>query len=167
MTRLSSALTLCPLALGAALLLAACAHREPEPPAQLPAASPGVSARPAAPLSQASSLPGYKAEVARRVYEANAEQVFTGQPPPLLRSIVVVSVVIDENGNLLSSTIYRDNGDAQTRDIALASLKRAAPLPRPTRAVLRRRQVEYLESWLFRHDGKFQVRSLAQSQADQ
>jgi periplasmic protein TonB len=167
MTHPSPMLTLRPLAVGVALMLASCAHREPEPPTQPPAAGLGAPAAPAAVLSQAKSLAGYKAEVARRVYETNAQQVFTGQPPPLLRSIVVVSVVIDEHGNVLSTKIYRDNGDAETRGIALASLKRAAPLPRPTRAVLRGRQVEYLESWLFRRDGKFQVRSLAELQASE
>jgi protein TonB len=150
-----------------AMLLAACAQRgEPPAPAPAPAAPAASPALQSAP-SQASSVAGYKAEVARRVYDTSREQVFTGQPPPLLRSIVVVNVVIDENGQLVSARVYRDNGDVEMRNAALSSLKRATPLPRPTRAVLRGRQVEYLESWLFRRDGKFQVRSLAELQASE
>ena len=154
----------------ASLLLAACAQQGPTvsapatPSAAAPAAQPAASR---ATISRASNVAGYKSEVAHRVYQANSENVFTGQPPPLLRSIVVVNVVIDENGQLVSARVYRDNGDVEMRNAALASLKRATPLPRPTRAVLRGRQVEYLESWLFRRDGKFQVRSLAELQASE
>ncbi|HEY4373937.1 MAG TPA: hypothetical protein VGN52_18565 [Burkholderiales bacterium] len=159
----SRALRLFPLT----LLLAACAHKAPpateaQPPVLV--IPPPVASVPAQP-SNASSLAGYKVDVARRVYAANAEQVFTGQPPPLLRSIVVLSVIIDEKGDLIGARIFRDNGDPVTRAAALASLKRAAPLPKPTHAVLRRGHVEYLESWLFRRDGKFQMRTLAEVQA--
>jgi len=150
-----------------AVLLAACAQRS-EPPAPAPeSATPATPPTSRSAPSQANNVAGYKAEVARRVYDTSRDQVFTGQPPPLLRSIVVVNVVIDENGQLVSARVYRDNGDVEMRNAALASLKRATPLPRPTRAVLRGRQVEYLESWLFRRDGKFQVRSLAELQASE
>jgi protein TonB len=155
---------------GAAMLLAACAQKAQPPaaaPAPAPTPAPAPAAAPQGAPSQANSVNGYKTEVARRVYETSAAQVFTGQPPPLLRSIVVVSVVIDENGQLVSARVYRDNGDVEMRNAALASLKRATPLPKPTRAVLKGRQVEYLESWLFRRDGKFQVRSLAELQASE
>ena len=151
----------------ATLLLAACAQQGPAGSAPQPPAATAapLTAQPAA--SSASNVAGYKVEVANRVYQANSESVFTGQPPPLLRSIVVVSVVVDENGKLVSSKVFRDNGDVEARAAALASLQRAGPLPRPTRAVLRRGQVEYLESWLFRRDGKFQVRTLAELQASE
>ena len=151
----------------AALLLTACAHTAapPSAPAAIPAAPPAVAER--STNSAASNVAGYKTDVAHRVYQANSEQVFAGQPPPLLRSIVVVSVVVDENGKLVSSRIFRDNGDVEARNLALASLQRASPLPRPTRAVLRQGKVEYLESWLFRRDGKFQMRTLAEIQASE
>jgi protein TonB len=154
----------------ASLLLSACA--QPGPTVSAPAASTAAqpaAAQPAAArtVSRANNVAGYKTEVANRVYQANSESVFAGQPPPLLRSIVVVNVVIDENGKLVSSKVFRDNGDTEATAVALASLKRASPLPRPTGAVLRRGQVEYLESWLFRRDGKFQVRTLAELQASE
>lgn len=149
------------------LLLAACAHRVAPSEAQPPIAETPPAEIVAPVVSSANSVLGYKADVAKRVYQTNAGRVFTGQPPPLLRSIVVMSVVVDENGKLVSSRIFRDNGDAETRAEALASLKRAMPLPRPTHAVLRRGQVEYLESWLFRRDGKFQMRTLAEVQASE
>ncbi len=117
------------------------------------------------PISSATSLTGYKVAVANQVYQANAAGVFSGQLPPLLRSVVVLNVVIDAQGRLVSANVYRDNGDRETRAIALASLSHAAPLPRPAPEMLRRGRIEYLESWLFRKDGKFQVRSIAEAQA--
>lgn len=167
MTTLSPLLKSWSRVAAACLLLAACAQKGPTvsaPAAAAPAAA-APAAQPAA--SRANNVAGYKTEVANRVYQANSESVFTGQPPPLLRSIVVVNVVIDENGKLVSSKVFRDNGDTEATATALASLKRASPLPRPTGAVLRRGQVEYLESWLFRRDGKFQVRTLAELQASE
>ena len=153
----------------ASVLLVACAQQGPTVNAPAaPTASPAAQpASPRATVSRANNVAGYKSEVAHRVYQANSESIFTGQPPPLLRSIVVVNVVIDENGKLVSSKVFRDTGDTEATAAALASLKRASPLPRPTGAVLRRGQVEYLESWLFRRDGKFQVRTLAELQASE
>lgn len=153
----------------ASLLLSACAHqgKGPDAPAA-PNSPPAATGSPAQPAgSTARNVSGYKTDVANRLYEVNSEQVFTGKPPPLLRSIVVLSVVVDENGRLVSSRVFRDNGDAEARAMALASLQKAAPLPKPTRAVLSGGKVEYLESWLFRRDGKFQVRTLAEIQASE
>jgi len=168
MTTLSPLLKSWSRVAAASLLLTACA--QPAPVVNAPAAPASPAAQPAAAratASRANNVAGYKTEVANRVYQANSESIFTGQPPPLLRSIVVVNVVVDENGKLVSSKVFRDNGDTEATAMALASLKRASPLPRPTGAVLRRGQVEYLESWLFRRDGKFQVRTLAELQASE
>jgi len=155
-----------PMLACATLLLAACAQKGPTMTTAEPSAAP--TPPPAAPYrSSASSLSGYKTDVANRLYQVNGDHIFTGKPPPLLRSIVVVSVVVDEGGNLVSSKIFRDNGDVEARGMALASLQRGMPLPRPTPAVLKRGRVEYLESWLFRNDGKFQIRTLAEVQASE
>jgi protein TonB len=154
----------------ATLLLSACAHQGKAPDAPAPANAPPAAdaSSPAKAMSStARNVSGYKTDVANRLYEVNSEQVFTGKPPPLLRSIVVLSVVVDENGRLVSSRVFRDNGDEEARAMALASLRKAAPLPKPTRAVLSGGKVEYLESWLFRRDGKFQVRTLAEVQASE
>ncbi len=90
-------------------------------------------------------------------HETNAEQVFTGgKPPPLLRSIVVLSVVVDEKGeNRPGHADFLRDDYAVITETRAAALRQPAPrchapaAPDP-RAVLRRSQVEYLESWLFR-----------------
>lgn len=153
-----------------ALLVAACSSPPPapSPPPVAPSPAPAPAAQPAPaapPPSSARSVAAYKTEVARSVYAANSTQVFTGKPPPLLRSIVVVNVVVGADGKLLSFKVFRDNGDTEATNIALNSLKRASPFPQPSGAVARGGQVEYLESWLFRRDGKFQMRTLAEIQA--
>jgi protein TonB len=152
-------------ALVAALLAAACGHGGPPREVAPPPPAPLAPAPAQPPVSSATSLNGYKVAVANQVYHANAAGVFSGRLPPLLRSIVVVKVEIDGQGRLVSANIYRDNGDRETRAIALASLSHAAPLPRPAPEMVRRGNVEYLESWLFRKDGKFQMRSIAEVQA--
>jgi len=155
----------------AALLLAACGGSAPTPAGPVQPGSEPVPTQPSGPApaapSSARSVNAYKVDVANRVYQTNPTRTFTGKPPPLLRSIVVVNIVIDAEGRLVSANIYRDNGDMETRAVALASLTRAAPLPRPAAAVLKGGRVEYLESWLFRNDGKFQVRSIAEVQASE
>ncbi|MBL8383760.1 MAG: hypothetical protein JNM90_11820 [Burkholderiales bacterium] len=163
--------------LAALLTAAGCAQRRapgPEPappapappsvsvpaPAPAPAATAGATAPPA---SAATSLNGYKLEVASRIHEASSGNVFSGTPPHLLRSVIVVSMTIDRSGNLADIRVLRDNGDAETVRSTLDSARRGAPYPRPAASVLRGGRVEFTESWLFRDDGRFQLRSLAEA----
>lgn len=82
----------------------------------------------------------------------------------MLRSIVVMSITVDGSGNLAAARVVRDNGDDELTRAALDSARRAAPYPRPPSRILSRGKVEVLESWLFRDDGKFRLRSLAEAQ---
>ena len=113
--------------------------------------------------SQARNLVTYKTEFAERLYEGNTAQVFSGTPPHALRSIVVLNLTIDVAGAVRSVRVFRDNGDDETRDAAVASVHRAAPYPRPAAALLRGGQMQFTETWLFRDDGQFQLRSMAEA----
>ena len=113
--------------------------------------------------SAARNLADYKVEVANRLYQGNAAQVFSGTPPHNLRSVVVLSVTLDAAGAVKSVAVFRDNGDDETRNAAVASVHRAAPYPRPARGILRSGQVQFTESWLFRDDARFQLRTLAEA----
>lgn len=154
--------------------LAGCAN-PPVPPAQAPppasgppvgrAAEPVESAAPArTPRSSASRAADYKIEVAERIHAASESSVYEGAPPPVLRSIVVMSLAIDRSGNLVESRVVRDNGDADMVRAALESARRAAPYPVPSSGVAPRGRVSFFETWLFRDDGRFRLRSLAQAQ---
>ncbi len=84
----------------------------------------------------------------------------------MLRSLVVVSFTVDRDGRVLQSSVYRTNGDDEAESTALASLRRASPLPQPPDKLLNGHgQLELFEDWLFNDNGKFQLREFASPQA--
>jgi protein TonB len=112
------------------------------------------------------TLDQYRDAVARRIIERNPSYVLRGTPQAMLRSLVVVSFTVDRNGHVVQSSVYRTNGDDEAESTALATLRRAAPLPQPPGKLLNGRgQLELFEDWLFNDDGKFQLRELASPQA--
>ncbi len=112
------------------------------------------------------TLDQYRAAVAHRIVERNPSSVLHGSPQAMLRSLVVVSFVVDRNGQIVKSSVYRTNGDDEAEATALSTLRRAAPLPAPPGRLLNSAgQLELFEDWLFNDDGKFQLRSLASPQA--
>jgi periplasmic protein TonB len=144
------------LSLSLTLALTACTITPP-PRASVPA--------PPAALSGA-TLDQYRESVARRIVERNPSYVLRGTPQAMLRSLVVVSFTVDRSGRVLQSAVYRTNGDDEAESTALASLRRASPLPLPPGKLLNGRgQLELFEDWLFNDDGKFQLRELASPQA--
>lgn len=156
------------VAVAAALALAGCGHRRPAQPSE-PAPAPSVPA-PSAPVapppaatSGAGNVDEYKREFASRVHQVSSGQIFTGAPPNLLRSVIVMSVALDSSGNVVDARVLRDNGDPETVRSALDSVRRAAPYPRPASRLVNRGRLEFTESWLFRDDGRFQLRTLAEA----
>jgi protein TonB len=130
----------------------------------LPSHEPVVST-PVAAINSA-SLDQYRDAVAKRITERNPSYVLRGTPQAMLRSLVVVSFTVDSNGHVVRSSVYRTNGDDEAESTALASLRRASPLPLPPGKLLNGRgQLELFEDWLFNDDGKFQLRELASPQA--
>jgi len=120
------------------------------------APAPSISPRkPTGPLDE------YKMRNALRILQANSHQIYDGAPPHFLKSVVVLIFVVDARGQLTSSRVLRGNGHKQLEQVALASVKRAAPFDPPPRQLLRGNTIEITETWLFRDDGKFQVRSVA------
>lgn len=115
--------------------------------------------------SKARTIDGYKRDAARRVYFRNTPYLFDGAPPPVLKSVVVLSIRIDSRGVPIHVTVMRSNGFRDLEQRAIKSVHDAAPLPIPHVAIVKRGSVEYVETWLFRNDGRFQIRSLAEAQA--
>jgi len=157
-------------ALLAVLLVAACGA--PTPPApEKPAAPPPAPVAPAPPQAAIPQLPpprtpldAYKRDVAQRILSANATQTFEGRPPEILQAVVVLQFTIERSGTLTGLKTLRSRHPAQEK-VALASVRAAAPFPAPPVALLRSSRVEVAETWLFRDDGKFQIRSLTEPQA--
>jgi protein TonB len=111
--------------------------------------------------STAATLEAYKADIAQRITQSNSTKVYTERPQALLRSVIVVRYAIDGNGHLMRSEVVRTNRDHATEATALATLRSAAPFPKPSAHLLRNGRVEMSESWLFNNDGRFQLRSVA------
>ena len=84
----------------------------------------------------------------------------------MLRSVVVVAFTVGGQGKVLSSAVYRTIGDAGTERTALATLRRASPLPEPPTDLLDARgRLDLMEDWLFNNNGKFQLHEFASPQA--
>lgn len=153
----------------AAAFLAACGA--PTPPApQVPPAAPQVT--PSAPVTAPPTGPAlspldlYKRDLAREILKANSAKTYDGVPPHFLRAVVVLQLTIDGKGAVTQIRTVRTR-DAELAAVAAKSVRAAAPLPAPPPELLRRGRLELAETWLFRDDGRFQVRSLAEAQARQ
>ena len=154
----------------AAGVLAGCASRPSDTPTvhapEKPARVERKAELPEAQASHASTVDGYKRDLALRISEVNASKVYSGRPQALLRSVVVLRYAVGARGNLVRSEIMRSNRDSETESTALATLRNSAPFPKPASHLLRRGQVELSETWLFNNDGRFQLRTVAQPQMD-
>jgi protein TonB len=142
------------------VLLAGCATRQHAP------TSDAVADTTPDGTSTAATLNAYKQDLAQRISQVNSQHVYAERPQALLRSIVVLKFAVDGDGNLMRSEIQRSNRDRTTEALALQSLKRTAPFPKPALHLLRHGKVEISESWLFNNDGRFQLRSVALPQMD-
>ena len=148
----------CVLPFGALLLACACTFTPPQRPS-------AVTMPPPAAVNSL-TRDQYRDAIAHRIVERNPSYVLKRPPQAMLRSLVIVAFIVNRNGELVSSSIYRTNGDSQAEATALATLRRAAPLPPPPPKLLNGLgQVEMMEDWLFNDDGKFHLRTLALPQA--
>lgn len=112
------------------------------------------------------NLDQYRVEVARCVADHNPSGVSRGTPQAMLRSLVVVAFTVDRSGRVVNASVYRSNGDSEAEALALASLRRSAPLPPPPPKLLDGNgRLEILEGWLFNDDGRFALQSTASAQA--
>ena len=116
--------------------------------------------------STATTPDQYKRELGQRIVEVNSNKVYVTRPQALLRAVIVVRFLVDAQGGLVRSEIYRSNHDQSLESIAMAALRSTAPFPKPPPALLMNGRLEVSETWLFNDDGKFQIRSVAQPQMD-
>jgi protein TonB len=155
--------------IGVASLTAACTAPPPAPVAPRPpptAVVTPVAPPPPAPLkSAATTVDGYKLDAAREIHRANPQYLFEGVPPPFLKSVVVLSITVDAKGQPQKVELFRSNGYTELDELAMRSVRNASPLPYPNGVLTNAGTLQFTESWLFRDDGRFQIRTLAQAQA--
>lgn len=150
-----------------AALLAACGHQPPPAAPARPAAPP--PARP--PAAAHTPVPGqrtsydnigmYKNEVAEQVMRFNPEHTFSGQLPPMLPAIVVLSITVDKDGRMTRVVVQRSRDDEASK-VALAAMQRSGPLPKPFNLIdERHKSLTFSETFLFNAEYRFQLRTLA------
>ena len=122
------------------LLLAGCSWV----PVPIPIPTPG-------PESNVSD--SYRRDFAQKVATVNRDAI-ADSLPEMLKSIVVLNISIDSRGNVSDLSVRRSNGYADLEQRAMQSVRRAAPFAAPGQ------QLSFLETFLFRDDGRFQIRSL-------
>lgn len=150
------------------VILAGCATQRPEtPPSQPEVVPPGPVAKvPSAPTPRparrATTLPDYKVEVAKQIASASTD-LFSDPIPEVLKSIVVLDIRIGRDGAPQQVSVRRSNGFRQLEQRAEANVRKAAPFSAPAPELLRgASSVQFLETFLFRDDGRFQILSLVE-----
>jgi protein TonB len=151
-------------AIGAVLLFAASAAPAQDQAAATPALvpSPLASASPSiTPFrSQALNIDDYKKHAAAHIIAVSKNELAESLPP-ILKSVVVLDITVDREGNIARVAMWRSNGYEDLEQIAINSVKRAGKLPAPSPEVLKGQEsVRFLETWLFAHNGRYHVRSV-------
>ena len=95
----------------------------------------------------------YQRDFAEKVARVNRDAI-ADSLPDMLKSVVVLNVAIDSRGNLTDVSVRRSNGYTELEQRAMQSVRRAAPFPAPGESL------SFLETFLFRDDGRFQIRTL-------
>jgi TonB family protein len=125
-------------------------------PSPMAAASPSITPF----RSNAVTVDDYKKHAAARVV-ALGEKEIADSLPPILKSVVVLDITVDAEGNVTRAVIWRSNGYKDLEQTALQSVRRVGKMPAPSAEVLKGQEsVRFLETWLFRHDGGYHVRSV-------
>jgi len=93
--------------------------------------------------------------------QRNPERIFEGQLPPMLPAVVVVNISVDRAGQLHDIQVQRSR-DRGASEVALASLRRSGPLPRPDGlGPPHIHLTTFSETFLFGERYRFQLRTLA------
>jgi periplasmic protein TonB len=107
------------------------------------------------------SLDAYKTQVAYHVMQHNPNQTFSGRLPPMLPAIVVLNITVDKDGGVRDVAVQRSR-DADASRVAVDSMRRSGPLPKPTRLVADHADaMTFSETFLFNNQYRFQLRSVA------
>lgn len=133
------------LAVGAVAMLAACASPPP----------------PVAPVKSI-SLDDYKRALAGRIVASSPRLSFHDSLPGTMKSIVVLHIRVDSRGRPTRVAVFRSNGYRGLEQRAVASVVGASPVPPPDALLDDTSSLSFLETFLFRDDDCFQVRSLVQ-----
>jgi hypothetical protein len=153
----------------ALLALAACAQTPsvPEAPVFLQVAAPPASA-PQPAVSDATTLAGYRRQVAELLHAANGPGLFSGPPPNPLRAVIVLYVEVNARGELVRLELFRapPHSPELVDEVERAWRRLGPQLPRPLPALMNGdARLAFTQTWLFDYDGRFRLRTLSVPQA--
>ncbi|MDL2357126.1 MAG: energy transducer TonB [Pseudomonadota bacterium] len=113
------------------------------------------------------SVDRYKFDVAEQIMRYNGAHTFNGRLPPMLPAVVVLSITVDQTGRITRVAVQRSRDEAASK-VALASMQRVGPLPRPYNlATGPGASLTFSETFLFNADYRFQLRTLAPVQTSE
>lgn len=115
---------------------------------------------PAAVPPPSPSLDAYKTQVAYHVMQRNPSQIFNGRLPPMLPAIVVLNITVDKDGQLKDVEVQRSR-DPDASRVAVDSMRRSGPLPKPASLLATSDTLTFSETFLFNDQYRFQLRSVA------
>lgn len=117
----------------------------------------------AAPTAQAGPMDDFRKDFARAVYAGSPEYVHDRNPQPMLRAVVVLSVKLNESGQVVADVLRTNDEQPEMLARALETVQRAhVTVPDSVKPDLARNG--FVEAWLFDSDGTFQVKTLAKPQ---
>lgn len=157
------------MAWAAALLLAGCSAPPAPPPAPAasapaprPAAPPPTAAKPHREMTESE----WRRALAQHILTVNRDRVYEGRPPHPLKAVVVLDLEVGADGRIRGASVMRAPKHArELGPAAVRTVHAAAPLPPPPRVLLGSGgSVRFTETWLYREDDRFQLRTLAQEQ---
>jgi TonB family protein len=113
-------------------------------------------------VSMAGDTRAYRLDAARHIYASYASRIYKGRLPPLIHAVVVVETTVDSSGQPREVRVVRGPSHApDVTEAVVAMIKRAAPLPVPSRFA---GPVRFTEIWLVHKDGRFQLDALTEGQ---
>jgi hypothetical protein len=104
----------------------------------------------------------YRIDASRHLYGCYPGRVFRGKLPPLLYSVMIVSVEIDAKGQVTAVDTVRKPAAGEVAPWVQALVRRAAPFPAP--AKFPGGSVRFTEIFLVDKSGLFQTDSLTEGQ---
>lgn len=125
----------------------------------LPAAAPAAPSLPAP-----AGLDDYKNQVARHLVQHNPAHIHQGILPPLLPAVVVLTITVDQDGQVADVRVQRSR-DPDASALALDAVWRSTPLPPPRQLAQAGGKLTFLETFLFADGQRYQLRSLEPLQA--
>jgi len=150
-----------------AALIAGCASTPFPKPGTPPSASvltpqgPSTAPTPVTKVSAATNPRDYRRDAASHLYDKNEARIFKGKMPPLLYAIGVLQVEVDGSGHITSTHWMRNPSHAPE---VVAEIERTVRLAEPFPVPARMGRVTYTDTWLWHHDGHFQLDTLTEGQ---